>query len=255
MRTIDPGFDPRNVLTLKMSLAGPSFQTAPAVAQMVRDAERRIESLPRVTALAATFSLPLENQLGGPFAIEGFPNDHYAANFGSVSQRYFDVFRIPLIHGRTFTAQDDDKARPVVLIDQAIAERRNEGMPWSSVSPWRKGDPVGERITIGKGIGPPFEDRTREIIGVVGEVRDGGLNRNPLPMMYVLIVQVTEAMTRMNSRLLLITWTVRTRTDPYSLRANVERELRAASGGLPGWADSFHGASGRGIPPRRIVST
>jgi len=82
-------------------------------------------------------------------------------------------------------------------------------------------------------MGPPFEDRTREIIGVVGEVRDAGLNRNPLPMMYIPIAQVTGAMARMSSRNLLITWTVRTRTDPYSLRANIERELRAASGGLP----------------------
>jgi predicted lysophospholipase L1 biosynthesis ABC-type transport system permease subunit len=106
-------------------------------------------------------------------------------------------------------------------------------MKWSSTFPWRTGDPLSERITVGKGMGPPFEDRTRQIVGVVGEVRDAGLNRNPLPMMYVPIAQLTDSMTRLASRGLPIRWVIRTKTGPFSVRADVERELRAASGGLP----------------------
>jgi predicted permease len=233
LRTVDPGFAAHNVLTMEMSFAGTPFQTAPAVAQLIRDAERRIESLPGVIALAATYSLPLENQLGGPFAIEGLPNDRYGASLCFVSHRYFDVFRIPLLRGRAFTERDDDRAPEVALINQAMADGRSEGIQWSSTFPWRKGDPLAERITIGKGLGPPFEDRSRQIIGVVGQVRDSGLNRNPLPMIYLPITQLTDSMTKMTSRGLPIRWAIRTLSERYSIRADVERELRAASGGLP----------------------
>jgi putative ABC transport system permease protein len=233
LRTVDPGFTAHNVLTMEMSLAGTPFQTAPAVAQLIRDAERRIESLPGVIALAATYSLPLESQLGGPVTIEGLPNDSYGASLCFVSHRYFDVFRIPLLGGRAFTERDDDRAPAVALINQAMADGRSEGMRWSSTFPWRKGDPLVERITIGKGLGPPFEDRSRQIIGVVGQVRDSGLNRNPLPMIYLPITQLTDGMTKMTSRVFPIRWAIHTLTEPYSIRAEVERELRAASGGLP----------------------
>ena len=76
-------------------------------------------------------------------------------------------------------------------------------------------------------------DRTREIVGVVGAVRDSGLNRDPNPLFYSPISQMTEANARRQSRVRTLHWVVRTRTEPYSLRAGIERELRAASGGLP----------------------
>ena len=99
--------------------------------------------------------------------------------------------------------------------------------------PWRSGTPIGERITIGKALGPPLEDRTREIVGVAGAVRDGGLNRDPIPLFYLPISQMPEAYAKINSRGRPLHWIVRTKTEPYSLRADIERELRAASGGLP----------------------
>jgi len=232
LRTVDPGFEAHNVLTIEMSLSGTPFQTAPSVAQLIREAERRIESLPGVGAVAATYSLPLENRFGGPVAIEGLPNDSYVTSLCYVSQRYFEVFRIPLLHGRVFTDRDDDQAPAVALINQAMAEGRSE-FRWSSTFPWRKGDPLGERVTVGKGMGTPFEDHTRQIIGVVGEVRDLGLNRNPPPMMYLPIGQLTDGMARMISGDLPIRWVIQTRTERYSLRVDIERELRAASGGLP----------------------
>jgi putative ABC transport system permease protein len=76
-----------------------------------------------------------------------------------------------------------------------------------------------------------MEDRTRQIIGVVGEVRDEALSRDPDPMMYIPISQLTE--TSLLNRNLPIVWAVRTRTDPASLSEAIKRELRTASGGLP----------------------
>ena len=233
LRTVDAGFDPHNVLTLGMSIAGTPYEAVPALAEMIREAEDRIESLPGVIAAAATYSLPLEFQFGGPVTVEGHPNDVYGANEGLVSRRYFEVFRIPLRQGRSFTGRDDEHGPPVALVNQAMAEGRSGGMRWPSAFPWNNGIPLGERVTMFKKGVAQVEDRTRQIVGVVGEVRDAGLNRNPIPMVYLPIAQMTDGWAKMLSRDLPLRWAIRTRTQPYSLRADIERELRAASGGLP----------------------
>jgi predicted permease len=218
---------------MEMSLAGTRFETPAAVAALARDAEKRIEKLPGVTAAAATFSLPLEFQLGGPVAIEGHPDDRYGADVAYVSSRYFDVFRIPLREGRLFNERDDENSPAVAAVNEAMAQGHNREMLWSSVFPWRASGPLGERVTIGKSMGPPFEDHTRQIIGVAGEVRDIGLNRRPPPMLYVPIPQVTQDFAKMIHWGVPLHWVIRTRTEPYSLRNAIEGELRAASGGLP----------------------
>jgi predicted permease len=218
---------------MEMSLAGTSFETPVAMADLVRDAERRIEKLPGVIAAAATFSLPLEGQLGAPVSIEGQTNDRYGAAIAFVSSRYFEVFRIPLRGGRLFDERDDERSPAVAAVNEAMAQGHNGEMRWSSASPWRAGSPLGERVTIGKSMGPPFEDRTRQIVGVAGEVRDSGLNRRPPPMVYAPVSQVTQDLARMMSHGPPLHWVIRTRTEPHSLRAAIESELRAASGGLP----------------------
>src|SRR5438045_3937336 len=73
LRCVNPGFDPQTVLTMEMSLTGTRFETTPAVDQLVRDAERRVASLPGVASIASTCCLPLEGGFGLPFTIEGRP--------------------------------------------------------------------------------------------------------------------------------------------------------------------------------------
>lgn len=233
LRTVDPGFDAQNVLTMEMAVGGTRFETPAGMGTLIREAERRLEKIPGVIAAAATFSLPLEGQLGGPIIVEGHPDDVYGANKGLVSRRYFDVFRIPVRAGRLFNEWDDENSAAVGIVNEAMAQGRNGDMRWSSASPWRKGGPVGERITMGKRMGPPFEDHTREVVGVAGEVRDAGLNRRPLPMLYLPISQMTGAYVPVISRNLPLRWVVRTKGEPRPLRRAIERELRAASGGLP----------------------
>src|SRR2546423_5900712 len=70
---VNPGFDPHNVMTMEMSLTGTRFETTAAVDQLVRDAERRVASLPGVASIASTCCLPLEGGFGLPFTIEGWP--------------------------------------------------------------------------------------------------------------------------------------------------------------------------------------
>jgi predicted permease len=226
LRGVDPGFDPRNVLTTQMSLTGARFETAIGVDQLERDGRQRVESLPGVASAAMTCCLPLEGGFGLPFTIEGRPLKdgpyHGGAGWLPISPRYFDVFRIPLLSGRTFNDQDSGAAARVVVITQAMAKEY-----------WPKGDAVGARITIGKGIGPEFEEGPRQVVGIVGDIRQGALSRPPDQIMYVPIAQVNDAIIALNNRIVPMQWIVRTNLQPFSLSADIQRELREASGGLP----------------------
>ena len=233
LRAVDPGFDAGNIITMTMALNESRFQTAAAVAQLVRNAEQRVESLPGISALAATYSLPLENSLGSPFVIEGRPDDRFVAATSYVSWRYFEVFRIPLLRGRTLTEQDTGGAPPVVLVSDTLVRGSSGRYRWPSALAWGSGDPLRERITLGKNMGPPFEDQTRQVIGVVGEVRDIGLAREPQPLLYVPLDQLGESLSAMLKENIPLVWAIRTRTEPTELVGDIERELRAASGGLP----------------------
>ena len=226
LRSVDPGFDARNVLTMQMSLTGTRFNKAAGVNQLVREVQRRVESLPGVIALASTCCLPLEGGFGLPLTIEGRPLTdgpfHGGASWHPVSPRYFQVFKIPLVRGRMFTDRDDGGAVPVVLINGGLAKQF-----------WPNSDAVGQRITIGKGIGPEFAEAPREIVGIVGDVRGQGLNNNPDPIMYVPVAQVTDGVTALNNGIIPITWTIRTNVEPYSVSKEIQEALRTASGGLP----------------------
>ena len=226
LRTVDPGFDTHHIITLDMSLAEPRFSQTAAVAQLAQDAQQRVESIPGVEALATTISVPLRTTPVLPFVVEGSPStgtqSHGVAQYRQVSWRYFEVFKIPLVRGRVFTSRDDRKAPLVVLISKSMAAQF-----------WPKGDPVGNRMTIGKGVGPAFDEPPRQIVGVVDDVRDAELSKSPSPTMYVPGAQLSDALTTLGNSTFPIVWVVSTKTDPYLLRADIQRELRIASGGLP----------------------
>src|SRR5579883_589237 len=225
LRSVDPGFDHHNVLTAQMSLDGSRFQKTAGVAQVIREGILRIQGLPGVEAASTTCCLPLEGGYGLPFIIVGRPLDgpsHGGGGWRPISAGYFDVFRIPILRGRAFDERDDASGPPVVIINQAMAKRF-----------WPKGDPLGSELVIGKGVGPEFEEPARQIVGVAGDSRDAGLNRNPAPVMYVPAAQVRDGITALNSRIGPLMWVVRTRVPPYSLSQPIQAALREASGGLP----------------------
>jgi len=140
----------------------------------------------------------------------------------AVSPGFHEAFKIPILKGRDFTEADTGGAQGVALINQAMAKQF-----------WKNENPVGQQIVIGKGVGPEFEEPARVIVGVVGDVRDGGLNNNPEPKMIVPLAQMPDGMTALNSKVGPISWVIRTKFDPHQLAAVVTDELRKASGGLP----------------------
>lgn len=226
LRSVAPGFDRHNILTMNMELDAPQYQKTAGIAQLVRDGVERVESLPGVEAAATTCSLPLEPSFGLPFVVEGRPDADSLSKGGgdwrSVSPNYFSVFRIPILQGRAFTVGDSTGAAGVVIINESMAKRF-----------WPKASAVGARITIGKNVGPQFTEPPREIVGVVADVRDDGLNNTPGPIMYIPAAQVTDGMTALNAEILPIMWIIRTKVAAFSLSEDIQRELREASGGLP----------------------
>jgi predicted permease len=223
LRSVAPGFDPHNVLTMETSLTGTQFDRTATFANSSRQALDRIEGLPGVQSAAVTISLPLEPSFGLPFAIEGRPLEHGTSHGGAdwryVSARYFDVFHISIRRGRAFTVRDDAGSAGAVIINEAMAKQF-----------WPKEDPLGRRILVGAGMGPPFVEPPREIVGIAADVRDEGLNVQPFPTMYTPLAQLKDGVMALNARLRPIDWVVRTGVEPYSLSAAVQNEIRRSTG-------------------------
>ena len=225
LRDVDRGFDPRRVSAFDTSLSGTALQQTGAIAATIRTARQRLAAVPGIAAFAAARALPLEPAFALPFTIDRRPvNAPFEGNvdWRGISPGYFDVFRIPILRGRSFDDHDDRDGQPVVIVNAALARRY-----------WQRNDPVGEMITIGTGAGPAFREGPRRIIGVAADPRDEEANRDPVPTVYVPLAQVTDAMTARNNRLFPLTWVVRTDIEPRFLQAAIERELRDATGGLP----------------------
>jgi putative ABC transport system permease protein len=225
LRGVDPGFNAHNVWTAEMALNGPKFEKTAGVAQVVREGRDRLNATPGVVTASVTNSMPLVGGFGLPFTIVGRPNNGQpdGAGWMAVSPGYFDAFKIPVLRGRDFTSNDTAASQGVAIVNEAMAKQF-----------WKNGaNPVGQQIVIGHGVGPEFEEPARLIVGVVGDVRDGGLNRNPEPKMVVPLAQMTDGLTELNSKVAPLTWVVKTRLDPHQMTATLTEVLRQASGGLP----------------------
>jgi len=226
LQSVDPGFDTHNVLTMAMSINADRFQKTAGVAQIVRDGTDRLTGLPGVTSAAAACCLPLQGGFGMSFDIVGRPkgNDPSTGGAGisTVSWSYFDTFKVPVVRGRSFTEHDDGAAPGVVIINAAMAKEF-----------WPKGDPLVDQLLIGAGAGPVFKEPPRQIIGIVGDMRNGGLDQDPVSTMYIPIAQMSDKVTALNSRIAPLWWIVRSRVEPSTLIKPTAVALREATGGLP----------------------
>lgn len=226
LRGVDPGFDAHNILTMDMSLSGGNFTKASEVELLERNGRQRVETVPGVEAAAMTCCLPYEGGFGLPFNIVGQPpkNGPFTGGAGwmTITPEYFKVFRIPVTSGRAFNDQDSGAAGHVVVINEAMAKEF-----------WPKHDALGSQIVIGKGIGPEFQEGPRQVVGIVGDVRQGGLDQPAFPTMYVPLAQVNDAVIALNNGIAPMMWIIRTRMQPFSISNEIQHELRDASGGLP----------------------
>jgi predicted permease len=226
LHRVEPGFDSRNLLTMKVSLAGPKLASASIVDRMARQWVERVERTPGVEAAAMANNLPFEDGIDMIFNIPGRPPLEGFKFTGDVQWRfvsahYFDALRIPLRSGRLF--RDREPAQTVV-INEAMANKF-----------WPNADPVGQAISIGAGLGPDFEEGSTEIIGVVGNVRENGLYNDPPPVMYQLPSQIPDGAMKLVNGLQLAGVVVRTKPGiaPTSVSQAVQEALLAGDAPLP----------------------
>jgi putative ABC transport system permease protein len=223
LNTVTPGFDANNVLTMRMSFTGPRFATAASIDQAVHAGMVQLRGVPGVVSASASCCVPLESGFGLPFVIVGRPLDngpfHGNGGWSTVSSGYFEVFRIPLIRGRTFTDNDNAAGTPVAIINQSMAKQF-----------WKTGDPLTAQLAIGRGAVREWgAEPNRQIIGVVADSRDNGLNQDPGPRMFVPQAQLPDLVNGLTTKIYPLAWVIRTSTSPLSLSSQVQAALKKAT--------------------------
>jgi putative ABC transport system permease protein len=205
LRSVDPGFQPLGLLTLRVPLAG-GRNAAPdrriAFFQQVAD---RVAALPGVRAAGAVNALPLTGLgLGSNFAVDGrpapAPEQRPIALLRSVHSAYFRSMGIPLLAGRAFQDSDTSQAPAVIVVNQTLARRF-----------WPQGNAIAGRLVVDANNG-----RVAEIVGVVGDVKPERIEGADWPTIYCPYPQA-PAVT--------MTMVVRTAQPPLSLASAVEREV------------------------------
>jgi predicted permease len=202
--TTPPGFDAAQVLTMKVVLPEAEYGNGRALAQYQEQVEERLAALPGVRAASVAALLPLQLESDMVFAIEGQYVPGTRTGVGSAQHRvngpgYFEALRIPLRRGRLFTALDRADTVPVVLINEAAAARY-----------WPHTDPIGQRITLGKPDLPTLtEPNAREVIGIVGDVREVALGEAPEPTVYVPMSQQHDSWAALATRVVPFSLAVR----------------------------------------------
>jgi putative ABC transport system permease protein len=220
---VRPGFDASNVLLVRLALPPNNYPDHEAIIRFTEQAEQRLAALPGVQSLGVVDIPPL-NGMGGStveFNMAGRPpatrERTPRAQYRIATPGYFRALGITLIAGREFNERDKAAARPVLLINQQLAQRY-----------FGDRNPVGEYLTIDDNNQGP---RALEIIGVVGDVKQIGLENSPTFDIYLPLRQVHAdniGLLRNN-----LHWALRTATEPQALAASVKRELQAIDRDVP----------------------
>jgi putative ABC transport system permease protein len=180
LMSVNPGFRSEHLMKAEVSLPQFQYSKPEQWNAFANDLLARIQAEPGLRETAIGIPLPLADgfvNLG--FSIEGVApppsSSPRTADYVAATPGYFGVMGIPLLKGRDFTDLDLSSAPCVTIISEAMARQYFPNQ-----------DPIGKRITFGF---PPNGEAIREIVGVVGDVRDVALNQAPAAMMYVPFAQ------------------------------------------------------------------
>ncbi|HYL61953.1 MAG TPA: ABC transporter permease [Candidatus Methylomirabilis sp.] len=187
---VDPGFRAQRVVTMQMFLAGPKYfefraegvQIHPEVAAFYRQLLDRAKTLPGVESVGLVSWLPEMGYNTGrrerTFWIVGTPrnggSDKPAAAFNAVSPDYFKALQIPFLRGRPFDSRDDDRSPWVAVVNDAFVQRY-----------WPGENPIGNELLIDEGL----PEHPRQVVGVVANVRQDALEKEPAPEIFVPYLQ------------------------------------------------------------------
>ncbi len=165
----DNGFNPNGVLTMELKVS--RSRERAELSRLLHEVLYPVQAQPGVEKAALSVALPgLSDGWQNDIAVEGYKRAENEkllnVDWSIVTSDYFETMKIPILRGRTFTRDEDEEGKPVVLVDENLARRF-----------WPNQDALGKRIA--------YDGRTwHEVIGVVPEVRTYGSEAKPLIRMY-----------------------------------------------------------------------
>jgi putative ABC transport system permease protein len=208
LRSVSPGFEPRNLLTLQVSLR--KYTPAQSIA-FSQDVIRRVDAVPGVAAVGISTALPPTATHSTPILFEGQPavplGKRPIINLQQTSPDYAKALGIPLLAGRSFSDHDDASAPKVAMINHAAAKRFFDDQ-----------NPVGKRVWVGNLPAPS------EIVGVLGDTRNSSLALPATPEVFLPFSQLPWSFFCLS---------VRTSVEPHGLISAVRREIAAADRDQP----------------------
>jgi putative ABC transport system permease protein len=222
LQNVQPGFDTEHVLTMTLGVAANDFTNEQQQVLFYDEVLRRVQALPGVEYAGLTDSLPLEGGSVQPVAVEGHAAVEMAhqpeVSVRLISPQFLRAMGIPIRRGREFTAADTAASHGVVLISESMAKQF-----------WPNEDPIGKRLTL-----TFFPKTVREVVGVVGDVKDRGLdNQDPVSMLYWPIAQFHAPAMWEKFRAIPLEMAVRTATEPASLTSAIRNAIHEISPNTP----------------------
>jgi predicted permease len=223
LASVNPGFDPRGVLTMRISLPAATYPTRTSLRSFYDRLFERLRAIPAVADVGAVAGLPLAGVRGDwGTQIEGYtppPNQGTPVDLQVATNDYFKVLGIPLKRGRFLTDADREGmgGGPVILINEATVQKYFGGR-----------DPIGMRMRITC----PCDSTWRTVVGVVGDVHHRGLTEQARAEMYLPLMQ--HFLTSPDSQVLArsMTLTIRTAGDPALLAGPVRAVIAELDRGL-----------------------
>ena len=238
LSSVNAGFSSDHVLTFNLALGDTKYKTNASVSQFVAEYVQRLAGDAGVVSAAAVFGLPLDGEFSASSSFRR-PGEADAADAPSVGMRvvtpdYFRTMKIPLRAGRTFDAHDDERGLEVVIINEEAARRY-----------WPGRNPIGEQLHLGARLVSGVRSEQKTIVGIVGDVKYGGLDLTAPPEVYLPHAQHPVGD---------LTIAVRTAGDPLGLVPVVRAGLSALDRELP-IADirTMDQVVGRSIAERRFT--
>jgi predicted permease len=209
VQRVNPGFDTTNVISMRISLLGTTYEKEPRRSSFYQQFWDRIRALPGVEAAGGVSAAPLSGEIGwGSITIEGYDvasgQSSIQADIRTAGVGYFETLRVPLISGRFFTEDDGPDSMKVAVIDEHMAR-----------SYWPDSDPVGKRFKMG---GPNSSSPWRTVVGVVGNVKHYALDSDSRVVFYMPQKQSQSPYSFV---------TARTTGDPMKLASTITQEARA----------------------------
>jgi predicted permease len=218
LQEVNLGINPRGLMTMRVVLPGTIYTTKQAMDGFWTRLLTRVQTIPGVQSASIAYGLPpIRRPNENDTQIEGFDSTQTkipqnVAFWNVVSAGYFETMGIRLVDGRLFDTRDGAGAPDVVVVNQAMARTF-----WGNQSP------------IGKRVRPSFSDPWCTVVGVVADVKNGGIDKPTRTELYLPYLQ-THASSNRNSNSYII---LRTAGNPAALVNGVQNELRAIDPSLP----------------------